>query len=593
MSDTLRDTPSRLALAVLVVLVVLSPWPFGSAHPRTSQGIAVAALLTSLVLLIPLGHRGDPLVPRRILWPLVGLWLLAGLQLVPLPRPLHEVVARGPNAVWYPDEAEPAAVLGPGSHPLSVYPEATARWLALATGLVVLTLLAAPALRERRALLRAAVAAVSGGLLVAAYGLVARVAFGDKLYGFLTVPTIAPFGPFVSKNHFAGYVEMAACLAAGLATGLADEARREPGRLGWLESRRAHWVVATWGAVGVLALAVPVSLSRGGTVSLAAGLVAFVLIRIATRRRTEGNPRALAAAAACLVVAGVAVASVLPPEARSRVSTLAGTGGPDPFRFGVWRDAFRLTASSSLLGSGVGAFEDALPRFKTTAGDLRVEHAESDYIELLAEGGLVAGGLAGLLVASVLLLGLRSVHDEPHRTARGLRAGALAGVTALLIHSAFDFNLRIPSNALLFCLLVAMVLQPAARMAKDSDEAETRRNWLPGPRMLLLLVAITLALALSNPWVPRRFDAAPLARAMASPATALRRQVLESDVRAHLSRRPADGPAWILLAWLRGPGSPAEATALAAWGVGLDPEHVALRRAAESVAGVQIQPRRP
>jgi O-antigen ligase len=440
-----------VALAVLVTLVVLSPWPFGSAHPRTSQAIALVSLTTSLALSIRYGGRQQLPLPSRILWPLVGAWLLACLQLVPLPGLLLEVLAPGPSAVWHPDDAVASAVLGSGPHALSVYPEATARSLAFATGLAALTLLAAPALRERRALVRVAVAIVSGGVLVAVYGLVARVVFRDKLYGFLTVPTIAPFGPFVSKNHFAGYVEMAACLAVGLVAGLADEARRGPGRLGWLDSPQVVRVVFAWGAAGVLALAVPVSLSRGGTVSLAAGLLAFVLVRIAARRRAGGSSRALAVAAAGLLLTGVGLASVLPPEARSRISTLVSTrgGGPDPFRLGVWHDTLRLTASSPLLGSGLGAFEDALPRFRTAPGNQRVEHAENDYVELLAEGGLVAAGLAGFLAVSVLLVGLRGVRDEPHRAARGLRAGALAGVAALLVHSAFDFNLRISLNALL------------------------------------------------------------------------------------------------------------------------------------------------
>ena len=118
--------PPGVALAVLVGLVVLSPWPFGSAHPRTTQAIAILTLVASLVLLIASGDRGDLRVPHLILWPLVGFWLLVGLQLVPLPQPLVEVLAPGPSAVWYPDDAVAAAVLGSGPHPVSVHPEATA-----------------------------------------------------------------------------------------------------------------------------------------------------------------------------------------------------------------------------------------------------------------------------------------------------------------------------------------------------------------------------------------------------------------------------------------------------------------------------------
>jgi hypothetical protein len=558
-----------------------------------AQAIAMTALVASLVLL--LGRREGLSAPARILWPLTGLWLMACFQLVPLPRPLLTGIAPGPAAVWYPSVGVAAGVLGPGPHPISLHPAATARWLVFATGLVSLTLLAVPALRERRAVVRAAVATVAGGFLVTVYGLVARLVFGDKLYGFLSVPTIAPFGPFVSKNHFAGYVEMAACLAVGLAAGLADEARRGPGRLSWLDSPRAVRVVLAWGAAAVLVFAVPVSLSRGGVVSLAAGLLAFLVVRTGTRRGTEGSPRAIAVAAAGVVLAGTAIAFVLPPEARSRVGTLAATttGGPDPLRLAVWRDSLRLAASSPVLGSGFGALEDALPRLKTAVGDHRVEHAESDYVELLAEGGLAAGALVGLLIASVLSGGLHGVRDEPHRAARGLRAGALAGVTALLVHSAFDFNLRIPSNALLFALLIAMLLGPRPQSGETAGGAPARRPWLRASLPLLLMTALALVLGLTNPWVPRRFDATALSRAAVSPETALRRRSLEADVVEHLRRRPADASAWVALAWLRAAASPAEAAALASWAVHLDPEHAALRRAAERATGAQIQPRRP
>ena len=587
---------ARVALGVLVGLVVLSPWPFGSVHLRTTQAIALVSIATALGAFL-WDSRSGPLQmpPRAVLWPLAGLWALAVFQMLPLPEVLHRWIAPGSAAVWHPVAPAVAAVLGPGPHPISLYPEASFRWIAFVTGVVALALAAAPALRERRLLLRASIPVVVGGVLVAAYGLVARLAFGDKLYGFLTVPTIAPFGPFVSKNHFAGYVEMVACLAVGLTAGLADEARRGTERLGWLDSRRAGWIVLAGGAAAGLVLTVPVCLSRGGVVSLAAGLVAFVLIRLSTRRSLPGSPRALAVAAAGLLVVGFGVAWSLPPEARSRVSTLASTrtGGPDPFRLGVWRDSLRLAASSPLLGTGFGAFEDALPRLKTAAGDMRVEHAENDYVELLAEGGGAAIALVGLAAVSAFGLALRRIRTEPHRLARGVAAGALAGVAALLVHSAFDFNLRIPSNALLFCLLFAMASPPDVSAAETGVGVVVRASWRRSRAVLLLVLATTVVLGLAGPWVPRQIDTSRLWRAPASPAAALRWRSLESEVVEHLRHRPADAQAWVVLAWLRGPLPPAEARSLATWGVALDPEHLALRRAAETVSGAQIQPRRP
>jgi len=573
---------SKAALVVLVTLVVLSPWPFGSAHLRTTQAIAIVSLATALGAFLWDASRAQlQLPPRALLGPLVGLWALAVFQLIPLPGGFHHWLAPGSAAVWHPDVPAAVAVLGLGPHPISLYPEATGRWLAFATGVVALALAAAPALHDRLLLLRASISVVTGGLLIAVYGLVARLAFGDKLYGFLAVPTIAPFGPFVSKNHFAGYVEMTACLAVGLAVGLADEARRGPAPLSWLDSHRARWVVVAWGTAGVLVLAVGVSLSRGGVVSLVAGLIMLVAIRFWTRRHAPGSPRLLAVGAASLLVAAIAVASVLPSDARSRVSTLfsIGTRGPDPFRLGVWRDSLRLVAASPIVGSGLGAFEDALPRFKTAAGDHRVEHAENDYLEVLAEGGGVAGILAGVAGISLVGLGLRRLRAETHRLARGLGAGALAGVVALLAHSAYDFNLRIPSNALLFVLLVAFVLGPAGSTAGVRLAA-----------VCLVFLLAASALAILTPWREPRVDTAQLVRASVVPTAGLRRQSLENAGIVYLRKRPADAWAWVVQGWIRDVGSPADAADLAAWGLRLDPRHGALRSAAARAGFRSLEP---
>ena len=49
---------------------------------------------------------------------------------------------------------------------------------------------------------------------------------------------------------------------------------------------------------------------------------------------------------------------------------------------------------------------------------------------------------------------------NPSRLVRGTTLGAMSGVTAILIHSIFDFNLHIPANAILFTVLAAIVVSP-------------------------------------------------------------------------------------------------------------------------------------
>ncbi len=369
------------------------------------------------------------------------------------------------------------------------------------------------------------------------------------------MPTVAPFGPFVSKNHFAGYVELAALLAVGLATGLADEARHGDGWLSWIDSRRAKWVVVAWGAAFVLVLAVPVSLSRGGVVSLTAGLrVLRPAAALGPQGLTALGPAASSWRSAGLGVAGLLLVAVLPrrrPAPASSPSPASRATSPAPTASALWRDTLRLAASSPAVGSGFGAYEDALPRFKTTAGDFRVQHAENDHLELLAEGGLLAALLGAAAVLALLLLGLKALRADgapprpvsPRRRARrrsrGLRPHRLRLQPPHPVERADGGASRGAS--------CASAILPAAKRTET-----TRREASGRPRVAVLL-AVSLLTALATPWSEPRWDPATLARATAPTRTDLRRSALESDVTALLRRRPAQAPAWVHLGWLRLP----------------------------------------
>jgi O-antigen ligase len=569
------------ALAVLVLLVVLTPWPFGSAHPLATRVVSVMALVAAFVV-VARGLRGDPAeVPAFPAWWVGGLLALAVLQLVPLPAGLHTMLAPGSAAVWHPAEPEAAGLLGAGPRPISIDPEATRRWLCLAVGLVTLAVQAAPALRHRRSALAAALVVGASALAVALYGMVARTLFGTRLYGLIPVPTIAPFGPFVSKNHFAGYVEMAALLALGLALGLADEARKSRGLLGWIDSPRAGRVVLAYGAAAVMALAILISLSRGGAVSLTAGGLALLLLRLtASARRRSRRPilLTLTLAAAC---AGLAFA-VLPSEGRERVLSLVGIASESSgrFRLGVWRDTLSLVASSPVAGQGLGAFADALPPFERGA-DMRIEHAENDYLEMLAEGGALGFLLAMAAVVLAARGTVRGLAREGDRLRRGLGMGAAAGAGALLVHSGFDFNLRITSNAVLFALLAAWVLASAGSAESPSRTLVPRESGL-----FALGLAVTLGIALlTPPPVPvGQLEAIRAARASPTP---LRLAQADAALAAHLRRRPGDAEAWLHLGWVRAArGERDEGAALARYAAQLDPQRRSITAGAEALSAL-------
>jgi O-antigen ligase len=577
------------ALGVLAAVAVAAPWPFGSVQPEVERAISVVLLVASLMCALGGLLHGGIELPGIALWPLVGILVLGALQLVPLPPLLHHV-APGSRVVWHPQEPAAAAILGGGPHPVSLDPEATRAWLGLALGLVTLCLLAAPAAAGRSVAARAATGAMLGGLLVCVYGIVARVAFGSLLYGSIPVPTVSPFGPFVSKNHFAGYVEMAALLALGFAAGLGDCERSSSGALSWAGSPRAWRVLAGFGIALAMALGVLASLSRGGALSLLAGGIVFLLARKRARRHRPGESwmgHTLWLAAA--VVLSVGVVLVLPREARERIGTLREAAGEQAasFRLRVWRAVVRMSLASPLVGHGMGSFETAFPRYKTSDGELRVQHAENDYLEMLAEGGLLGLVLSVSACGLVLHRVMAGLSRQGDRLVRGIGTGALAATAALLVHSAFDFNLRIPSNATLFALLAALAL--------GAGGGELRRLERPAGFVLVAVPLFGLAATLwpRSPTPPTSGrDGLSIAYAIQDASgRALRLERADRVFVASVRRRPADAEAWVLLGWGRALAGRGDGLQLARYGASLDPSRRDLMRAVEGLAAATDGPR--
>ena len=577
--------PASLALGSLVAIAVLAPWPFGAVGPWWLFAVAALALLSGALALVAGAWRGGVALPAVPLWPLAGFVALALVQLVPLPDTLHALLAPGSHAVWRPAAPEVVAVLGTGAHSVSVDPDSTLRAIALTGGLALLAFLAAPAFSRPARAVRAVAVVAAGGVALSAYAIFARARFGALLYGTIAVPTVRPFGPFVSKNHFAGWIAMATLLVAGLALGLADRARARGGD--WTADPRAGGVIL--GIVAALAMALGglASLSRGGTIALVAGALCLVALRLCLRgrpRRDGSVPRGRRRWPSLVLAAvlGSILVAILPPEAHERMRSLSGAS----FRLDTWRDTLRLAGSSPVLGHGLGAFHDAYPRFKRGHDIVRVEHAENDYLETFAETGILGLALALLGVTLVFAAAGRGIAAGPDRTVRGIGTGGLAALVALAVHSALDFNLRIPSNAALAALAAAAAAGAAGVRARPLARA--------GALGLAAGALAVLASAASLPdrsWLAARQEVVQATSSRAPAVRRLRLERAEAALVRLLERRPAHAESWLLLAGTRAAlGDAASGAALARHAAWLDPERPGLAGAVDRLSSAHAAP---
>jgi O-antigen ligase len=109
-----------------------------------------------------------------------------------------------------------------------------------------------------------------------------------------------------------------------------------------------------------------------------------------------------------------------------------------------------------LAGSGAGSFYNIFCQYEHNGAMGFWDHAHNDYVEFASDFGVI--GFIPLSIAVVLSLqaGIKAQLNRRASIQRGMGFGSVMGIIALLIHSSVDFNLQIPSNALLFLLLMAI-----------------------------------------------------------------------------------------------------------------------------------------
>lgn len=583
MASTSAASAARLgALAegLLAVAVVSGPWPLGSAPDTARYALTALVALGAALALAARAWAGAP--APGLLLPALALPALAVAQLL---------LGRSVAPVW---TAEALLML-------LAYLGAAAVWSARA--------------EERRAALRLAAAVLAACAAQAAFGAWQSSRAAATVYGRGSEIVTTPFGSYVNHNHFAGLVGMGALLALGLALGLARRAGSvSPGSLALL------------GLAAALFATQFASRSRGGLLAAAAGLTALIGLRHAYGHRAPAGARGRtllpAGAAAALLAFGLLA---VPAGTRAHLATLlaGGRDGSTAYRLDLAADTLRLSATRPLLGSGLGAYADALPPFKRAHGEVRSTHAESDLLEFPAESGL-----AGLLALALLArAALRAAHDQL-RSARdplrkGLVLGAAGGLAALAAHSLIDFNLRLPANALVAMALLGLLAAP--RVCEPSRASA--RAWQAAVAALLLGVAALSAWRAQGAWLLARAESRPGAqlrlaaldpllarhpyladgyrlrglawRDLAGSGSALaaaRLERAERDLTRALALRPQWGEAWADLGWtrlLRGDARGARAALEHA--LQLDPTHAGLALAAaegllalgDTAAGVQ------
>lgn len=440
---------SRFAFLLVCVAIILSALAYGTVHYWALALFFLGAVVILILWVVDSWNLGTIRVNRNTLQiPLLGMLLLGIVQLLPL---------RGPGTA--------SGTSLPFARSLSLDPYSTRLVLVQTLALFIYfaaTLVFVDTPKRLRLLVRTI---IIFGFFLAIFGLTQSFTSPNKLYWIREMGQSTPFGPFINRHHFAGYMELALALPLGLLFSGSIE-----------KEKRVIYLFAA----GLMAVALIMTNSRGGLISMCAEILFVVIVGLGGRRKREKSapiksPIWNAAVTGALglgllVVLFVGVISLGGEDALNRIVGTVNSEDPTTGRAHFWDVTLDIIKNHPVIGTGLGAFGVVYTGYDSRNGLYRLEQAHNDYLQVLSDAGIVGALLGLFFIVNLFRMGFAR-RDSRDEFRRGVATGAMAGCFAVLVHSFFDFTLHTPSNALLFLIVAAI-----ATMNGRVEEVQTRRR---------------------------------------------------------------------------------------------------------------------
>jgi len=480
--------------ALLLFLIFFTPLAFGTVETWSWSIMELAALLILVLWLAKTALRSE-LPPLKSPLNIAVLFFLFFVlfQLTPLPPKALKVISPNTHNLYqkilpgYAETTEstsqgssnPAQSLVRPKRSISIYRPATRQEFFKLLAYAAVFLAVASTFHKRKDITWLAACIVLMGFLLAVFGFIQKYTWNGKIYWFRELTQGgSPFGPYVNRNHFAGYMEMAIPLALGLLLGLFSSSKvwRLDGFnrwVNWLSSREASGMILLAFSTIVMTAALLGSLSRGGTLSLVGGLI-FMLGLVFSKRLLRRKVWVL------MLIAAVAFGTTFYLEGeviKSRLWSITEELAQIPSgasRSSLWLDTLNIFKDFSLFGTGLGTFPHIFPGYKTIPIRGFFTHAENDYLQLAAETGSLGLLFGFVFLVALFWLGLRTFYKTNDVLIAGILVGLLSACVAILLHSVVDFNLHIPANALVFVLMASLIVCIAKAEIRSPTKGSSR-----------------------------------------------------------------------------------------------------------------------
>jgi O-antigen ligase len=332
------------------------------------------------------------------------------------------------------------------------------------------------ALQSARLIKQLLLVLVLAGIFQAVAGIYLYSVNADYTLFYFALHHVRTIGTFTYHNHYAFYLVMALCLGLGLI--MAEPATQQNGGwkqqfnklLAFVESRK---MLLRLGLI-VIVIALVLTKSRMGNAAFFTALLASMAVYLALVKPRNKNLLWLVASVVIIdiVVLGSwvgldKVAERIGNTALSKDSATLSAMIRGQENSPEWpRDesvetrmlpadyAVNIIKDYPITGTGAGTFYTIFPTYKPATVNQYYDHAHNDYVELLTDHGFIGISLFAALVLCVIARTIGVLRHRKSALAKGLAFSTIMACCAALLHSLVDFNLQVPTNAMLFtCIL--------------------------------------------------------------------------------------------------------------------------------------------
>ncbi|MFW6129847.1 MAG: O-antigen ligase family protein [Atribacterota bacterium] len=451
---------------LLTFLIIFTPLAYGTVEVWSVWIMQTAIALMTLFFILSLS-RQKQIISTYLYIPIILFILLILIQIIPMPKTILKLISPTAYNIY-------SSVISPikqwAWNSLSLNSYATYIELLKVISYALLFFVIINTIKSGKDIEKIFYIIIITGFIISFFAIIQKYAGAQKIY-WLRSRTRGGglFGPFVNRDHFAGYISMVIPLGLSLLFILGKTEKK----------------ILLGFTIVIMIIALIYSVSRGGVLSFLGSMIFFSFLLFKYRKKDKNKIYYLGA---IILTAVIFLFWLKVAPEMDRLSKIAASERYtlDP-RIPVWKDSLGMIKDYPVFGTGLGTYEYAFQRYRTHDMDSYFRNAHNDYLQVLTGTGITGF----LIILSFFIIYFKYILKTLNNVSKYnnfyLCIGGLSSVASILLHSFVDFNLRLPGNAFLFITILALTYS-SSRQNNNTMDIKINKSFIITSGIILIAI---------------------------------------------------------------------------------------------------------